>query len=93
MYKRSPLPDEGKGLLLFPMQNCNKKAGNRNRTGDLRTTNATHYRLCYTSLYLINENQLNLAHEHNKVKLYFHTAQFFIEHFILSNEYKQIHVR
>ena len=26
-----------------------KKAGNRNRTGDLRTTNATHYRLCYTS--------------------------------------------
>ena len=84
---------KARGSFRFRCKIAIKKAGNRNRTGDLRTTNATHYRLCYTSLYLINENQLNLAHEHNKVKLYFHTAQFFIEHFILSNEYKQIHVR
>ena len=28
-----------------------KKAADGNRTRDLRTTNATHYRLCYSSLY------------------------------------------
>ena len=29
-----------------------KKAADENRTRDLRTTNATHYRLCYNSLKL-----------------------------------------
>ena len=27
------------------------RAANRNRTGDLNTTNVAHYRLCYSSLY------------------------------------------
>ncbi len=30
----------------------NKKAANRNRTGDLNTTNVAHYRLCYSSLFI-----------------------------------------
>ena len=38
-----------------------KKAGNRNRTGDLRTTNATHYRLCYASIPFPLENFYTLS--------------------------------
>ena len=29
------------------------RAGNENRTRDLRTTNATHYRLCYASILFV----------------------------------------
>ena len=46
-----------KGCLSHPI----KKAGNRNRTGDLRTTNATHYRLCYASIPFPLENFYTLS--------------------------------
>ena len=46
-----------KGYSYHPI----KKAGNRNRTGDLRTTNATHYRLCYASIPFPLENFYTLS--------------------------------
>ncbi len=42
--------------LLKHVPLSSRKAGNRNRTGDLRTTNATHYRLCYASIPFPHEN-------------------------------------
>ena len=54
---------------------CNKKAGNRNRTGDLRTTNATHYRLCYTSI-------CSLKWEPTKFSIWTYQCQYTVEKLI-----------
>ena len=49
------------GLSFRCLSHPIKKAGNRNRTGDLRTTNATHYRLCYASIPFPLENFYTLS--------------------------------
>ena len=38
-----------------------KKAADGNRTRDLRTTNATHYRLCYSSINTENYNTIGFS--------------------------------
>ena len=84
----TPFPGFPSGAYLTPI----KKAGNRNRTGDLRTTNATHYRLCYASIPFPLENFYTLSWRPCSVN---HEFTFFVKslcgHYFAHNGTAQIY--